>query len=557
MSGIFLEITIVICLAAFFSIVLRFFKQPPILAYILTGIVIGPFGQLQLQHTQELRMMAELGITLLLFMLGLEFKLKDLRSIGKTAFLVGIPQILLTFLAGYFLSLWLGFATVAALYIAAALTFSSTIIIVKLLANKRDLHSLYGKITIGILLLQDMVAIVTLMFLSTFSAAQGVFVTTVGITIIKAIMLFGIVAFLGKYIFPRLLDWLAKSDETLLLFSLGWTLGLALLVTSPIFGFSIEIAGFLAGIALANSTENFQIISRVRALQDFFITIFFVMLGLEIGGGTQIILFPAVVLFLFVVLVKPFVIMVSTGLLGYRKRTSFFTGFHLGQVSEFSFIIILLGSKLGHIPQSVVTTVTVVGLASFAVSTYVSLYTNTLYMLLKKYLHIFEFGIIHHKVSDTEEEIASFSNHVALIGANRMGSSILDALLAEGENVIVVDFDPDIVSELKERGVMSFFGDIADLDIQERAGLSSAKLVISTVSDVNDNMLLLDNLRRNNNKVRVVVVARDFADAKLLYDKGADYVVVPHVIGGKHLAKMIKEDSLDKIDGRKLPKNLQ
>lgn len=558
MSGIFFEITIIICLAAVLSIVLRFLKQPPILAYILTGIIIGPFGQLQLQNGPELRMMAQFGITLLLFMLGLEFKLKDLKSISKTAISIGIPQILLSGLGGYAISIWLGFSTIVSLYLAVAMSFSSTIIIVKLLSNKKDLHSLYGKIAVGILLLQDLCAVFVLMFLSMFVGQQEIFVDSVLIMLLKAALLFGLVIFLSKYVFPNLLDKLAKSEETLLLFSLGWALGLSVLVSSPIFGFSIEIAGFLAGVALANTSENFQIISRVRALQDFFIIIFFVVLGIETTSGDMGQLGgAAIALFLFVVLGKPLLTMLSMGILGYRKRTGFFTSTHLGQVSEFSFIILLLGNKLGHVNGSVVSLFTIVGLASFAFSTYVSLYANTIYKFVKDYLRIFEFGKIREIITEaSDEDLGNLSGHVALIGANRMGESILDALLEEEERVIVVDFDPDIVRELKDRGVMSVFGDIADSDIQERVRLKSAKLVISTVSDYEDNLLLLDAMHRNKNNAKVVVVAQDFTQAKRMYDAGADYVVLPHVIGGKHLAKMIKEDTLDKIDSKKASRHL-
>lgn len=558
MSGILFEVTIVICLAALFSILFRILRQPPILAYILTGILIGPFGQLQLQNHEGLRMMAQFGITLLLFMLGLELKLKDLRSIGKAAFLIGIPQIATTTFLGYFIAARLGFLAITSFYIGVALAFSSTIIIIKLISSKRDLQSLYGKISVGILLIQDLFAVFVLMFLSMFTKGQESFVVeSIALILIKACFLFAIVIALSKYVFPKLMDWLSKSEETLLLFSLAWVLGLSALVSSYLFGFSIEVAGFLAGVALANANENFHIISRVRALQDFFITIFFVVLGLETASGNiGAVIGPAVILSLFVFFGKPLIIMLIMGLLGYRKRTLLFTGVHLAQISEFSFIIIFLGSSLGHVTNDIVMLITIVGLLSFAASTYASIYTNSIYRFLGKYLHVFELGKIKKEFDSESELLDSLEDHVTLVGANRMGKSILDALLDEGEKVVVIDFDPDIVRELKERGVISIFGDISDTDIQERVKLHKARLVISTISDPEDNMLLLDGLRRSKNNAKVIVVAADFDDAKKLYDAGADYVVVPHVIGGKHLAKMIKENTLEKIDGKRSSKDL-
>ncbi|MBI2074592.1 MAG: cation:proton antiporter [Candidatus Levybacteria bacterium] len=571
MSGILFEVTVIICFAALISIIFRFLKQPPILAYILTGIIIGPFGQLQLQNHADLRMMAQFGITLLLFMLGLELKLKDLRSIGSTAFFIGIPQIILTAALGYFISFLLGFSLISSFYIAVALSFSSTIIIVKLLSAKKDLQSLYGKISIGMLLIQDFFAVFVLIFLSVFNKGSQELLLTqhLALIIVKAILLFAFVIFLSKKVFPLILDKLARSEETLILFSLAWVLGLSALVSSQIIGFSIEIGGFLAGVALANSKENFQIIARVRALQDFFITIFFVVLGMEAAtGDLGKVLVPALIFSVFVILGKPLIIMIIMGLFGHRKRTSLLTGIHMAQISEFSLIIIFLGSKLGHVTNDIVILMTTVGLVTFAASTYMSTHANSFYKHTKNYLGIFEIGKIREGKEESEG-LDDLSDHVALIGANRMGSGILDALLEEGEKVIVVDFDPDIIKDLKEKGVISIFGDISDIDIQQRLQLHRAKLVISTVSDVDDNILLIDGLHHTKNlpalsvrqagerqvSAKIIVVAQDFDDAKKLYDAGADYVVIPHIIGGKHLAKMIKENTLDKIDGRKSSKD--
>lgn len=552
MSGIFFELTIIICLAAFLSIVFRFLKQPPILAYILTGILVGPFGQLQFQNSQNLEVFAQFGIALLLFMLGLELKLKNLVSIGKSALLIGIPQIVITAALGFGLASLFNFSAISSFYIAVAVTFSSTILIVKLLSNKKDLQSLYGKISVGILLIQDLFAVFVLMFLSTITSETVSLSSGVGTILVKIFILFGIIIFLSRFVFPKVLDFLARSDETLFLFSLAWVFGLSVVVSSSLFGFSIAIAGFLAGISLANSSENFQIISRIRPLQDFFITIFFVYLGMQMSGGNlQNMLIPIIVFSAFVILVKPVIVMLIMGIFGHQKRTSFFTGLHMAQISEFSFIILFLGKSLGQINSDVVILVTLVGLISFAASTYMSIYTNPIYRIFKPPFGIFEFGVRSVSEDLGSDNLSSLANHVILVGADHMGKSILDALLDEDEKVIVVDFDPDVIKRLKETGVTSIFGDIADLDIQDRIRLSSAKLVISTMSDPEDTFLLLDGIKHSQSRAKVIVVASELDDEKDLYKKGADYVVLPHLLGGKHLAKMIKDDTLEKIDGRK------
>lgn len=552
MSTIFLEITIIICLASLLSILFRLLKQPTILAYILTGIIVGPFGQLQFGNPEIFRTLAELGITFLLFMVGLELKFSDLRSVGKIAVITGISQIVFTSLVGYAIALLLGFSSIAALYIAVALTFSSTVIIVKLLSDKKDLNSLYGKISVGFLLVQDFAAILILMFLSGFSRANGTAISLAdfGLILFKGFLLFAVILYLSRSIFPRLTDIIARSAETLFLFSIAWAFFVSAVVSSAPFGFSIEIGGFLAGLALANSSENFQIAARIRALRDFFITIFFVLLGMNmVFADINTIFLPALILAAFVLVGNPIIVMVIMGLLRYRKRTSFFAGLTVAQISEFSLIVVFMGNKLGHISNEVVALVTMVGVITFTLSSYMILGNNTLYRWLGRYLGIFERKDAH------EEQIGKhkiFKDHVILVGANRTGQSILDELRDSGHQVVVIDFDPDIIKKLENQNVDSFFGDITDLEIQEVAQLVSAKLVISTVTDIDDNFLLLQALAANNKRAKVIVVAQDQDEARELYKAGADYVVLPHLAGGRHIAKVISENKIENISQKVL-----
>lgn len=553
MGNIFLEITIILCLVAVLSIIFKLLRQPLILAYILTGIIIGPFAQLQLGSRELIQTMGQFGITLLLFMLGLEIKLKDFQALGKTIVIGGIIQIVLTQICAYLLALFFGFSFLTAFYLSLVLAFSSTIIVVKLISDKRDSNSLYGKIALGFLLIQDLIAILVLMFLSGFDPLNnGTAVFSLNsfiLIILKAVVLFAVIIYLSRRIFPKLLDSIAKSPEALFLVSIAWVFGLAALVSSPLVGFSIEIGGFLAGLALANAMENSQILARVRALRDFFITIFFVFLGMNmVFSDLGKIFLPALVLTLFVLIVKPLIIMGIVGFLGYRKRTSFFTGISLAQVSEFSLIIIFLGNKLGHISSEIVSLLTLVVIATFTVSTYMITHVYTLYKFFHKYLILFEKkGTLREITDQTTLEIEDLKDHVVLIGANRMGQSILDSIKETKEKLIVVDFDPEIVKKLKKQNIHSFFGDISDLEIQEKAKVCDAKLIISTVPDIEDNLLLIKSLNHSNRKAKIIVAAVDFNDARELYKAGADYVVLPHLAGARHISKILEENNLDKI----------
>ncbi len=546
MGNIFFEITIIICLAALLSLFFRFIKQPPILAYIVTGVILGPFGGLQLQSKDFLQTLGELGIAFLLFMIGLELKFSDLKSIGKVSAVTGIIQMALTFLGGFFISTALGFSQIAAIYIGIALSFSSTIIVVKLLSDKRDLQSLYGKISVGILLVQDFAAICVLIFLSAFSGSSLSALDFFGV-LVKAAALLGIVFFLSKKVFPVVLDKIATSSETLFLFSIAWALSLSALVSA--IGFSVEIGGLLAGLSLANTSENFQIIGKTRSLRDFFVTIFFVFLGMSmVFSSFSKIILPALLLSIFVLLIKPLIVAIPMGIFGYRKRTAFLTGISLAQISEFSLIILFLGVRIGQVPSEIVSLITAVGVITFATSNYMILGSANLYKTLISKIPLFE---RNNDLENGLDEYADHKDHVILIGADRTGGSVLNALISSGEKVLVIDSNPDVIRKLKtlryrSGQVKSLFGDISDLEIQERAGIKNAKLIISTVADPEDNIFFMSEIKKLRKRPKVVTIARDDREEEELKKAGANYVIQPHVLGGRYLAHLIKTDSLFK-----------
>lgn len=551
-GNIFSEITLIVVSAALFSLLFKILKQPAILAYILTGIVIGPFGGLQFQNFEVLRTLGTFGITFLLFMVGLELRFSDLKSVGKTSLIAGASQIVLTFILGFFLSKNFGFSQIESLYIAIALTFSSTVIAVKLLSDNKNLNSLYGKIAVGILLIQDFFAVLILILLSGFTNERQTFFDLLTITL-KGVSIFGLVLYLSKTILPKLVDLISRSSETLFLFSIAFALVMS--GTMSMVGFSPEIGGLLAGLALSNSSEHFQIIARTKSLRDFFVTIFFVVLGMSMTFKGAAIFQTTILLSVFVLLVKTLIVMSIIGFLGYKKRTSFLTAISLSQISEFSLIIVFLGGRLGHISTDVVSLITAVAVITFITSTYMVTYQNKLYDLFKKYFAIFE-----RKQTFEEQKLVDKKDHVILIGVNRVGVSVLDALLSAGEQVVAIDFNPDVIKKLRERKspsagsgqVTSLFGDISDSEIAERAALPVAKLVISTIPDIDDNIELISQVSAKGRssfgrRPKVVVVAEDDREEEELYKAGADYVIQPHVLGGKHLAHLIKTNSLAKI----------
>ncbi len=552
MANIFLDLTVIICIAAFFSLVFRFFRQPEILAYILTGILIASFHFFTASSKDVLQTMSQVGVTLLLFMIGLEIRVSELMSLGKALILSSLTQIFGTFILGFLISSFFKFDTITSFYVATALTFSSTIVVVKLLSDQRELHSLHAKFSLGILLFQDIFAIIFLIFLSGFDTQKGggIDILPLGLIFVKAAVLFGAIAYLSKNIFPKVFEFIAKSPETLFLVSLAWVFGLAAVVSSKFVGFSIEIGGFLAGVALANSLVNYQIIAKAKILRDFFIVIFFVLLGIQMSfANISQIIIPAIFLSIFVLLVKPFLVMLIFSILGYRKRTAFLTGVSLSQVSEFSLILVFLGLKLGHINQNTVSLITMVGLITFATSTYMISHWKSLYRIFAGKIDFMErANLKKDEIFEIDENLENIKGHVVVIGGDQMGESIIEALEDRDMEVIVVDFDPSVVKKFEKKNVHRVFGDISDLDIQQRVQIDNAKLVISTIPDTDDNVLLLKELKHENRRAKVVMMALDSRDAKILYKEGADYVILPHLAGGRQIAKIILENHIDKIE---------
>ncbi len=544
MDNLFIELAAVLAGAGLIAYLMRFLKQPSTIAYIITGLIIGPLGIIHIHHGDIFSGLSDIGITLLLFMVGLDLDVSQLKRIGKSAVTVGIGQIIFTAISGYVLLNVLGMNSVTALYIAIAITFSSTIIVVKLLSEKKDLQSLYGKLAIGIFLIQDIVAIFILIFLSSITSGSdtpfanftpgGQILLTLG----KAFIAGVVVIWLSKYIFPKLIKSIEKSDELVLLFALAWSLGLASIFSLPIIGFNAAIGGFVAGLALANSGVQHQMSSRIKPIRDFFIIIFFIVLGAGLVlPNIASALIPAIIISLFVLIGKPIIVMIILGFMGYKPRVSFMSGVTVAQISEFSLILIAIGLKADHITEKEVTIVTLVGIFTIAFSSYAILFADKIFKFLHPILSIFDF---HKSPKDKILTEKPPTNHIVLIGAHRLGSHILESIPGRKKDVVIIDFNPDIIHHYQKLGYLSICGDIADPYVQEVTNLHKARLIISTVPDLSDNLAIFEFIKRNKKRIQSIVTAQDESDAHLLYKQGADYVLVQHFIGGLHLADVIE-----------------
>jgi len=536
-NDLFIELSIIIVVATLLAGFMKLIKQPLIIAYILTGLVVGP-GVLNLvSNPENLEIFSKFGVSILLFIVGIGLSPKVIKETGKIAAITGLSQIFFTALFGYVLALLFGFSNVESIYISIALTFSSTIIIMKLISDKKDNEKLYARVAIGFLLVQDLVATAILIFTSTLATA-GNGPVVLALTIIRGIAVAVLLIVLTSKLLPKVGSFFANSQEFLFLFSVGWGLGTAALF--KYIGLSIEIGALIAGVTLSMTPYAHEIGSKLKPLRDFFIILFFIFLGstLELANLPSVII-PSIVLSIFILIGNPIILISIMGLLGYNKKTSFNVGLTVAQISEFSLIMILLGVDLGHVRSEVMSLMTLVGLTTIAGSTYMVLYSESLYPIFEKYLSIFEKKKTIHEV----EHHNTFD--VVVFGCNRVGYDFIKLFKDLGKNFVAVDFDPNVVKQLTESGVNCIYGDAEDAEFLDELNLTSAKMVVSTIPDRETNLFLLEKIRSVDANSIVINISYDLNEALELYDKGATYVILPHFIGGQFASELAHKSKLE------------
>ncbi|MBI4150321.1 cation:proton antiporter [Candidatus Woesearchaeota archaeon] len=541
---IFYELGLIIIVATLGGFLARFCRQPLIPAYILVGIVLGPWLGV-ITNSAMVETLSLAGIAFLLFLVGLELDINKLRDIGPVATIGGIAQVFLTGIAGFFLARLLGFSPMQALYLGIILSFSSTMVVVKLLGDKHELATLHGRIIIGLLLMQDIIAIFAL---STLATINGFFAHAFLLAMIKAI---GILIFLfvcGKYIFPKLFHYIASSQELLFLSALSICFFFSYLFN--VIGFSIAIGAFVAGLSLANLPYHIEIIGKVKSLRDFFATIFFVSLGLNLTlGNMDGLWWPLLWLTLAVVLLKPFIMLLLISAFGQARRTAFLSAAYLAQISEFSLILAAQGIALGHITKSIFTITVLLAMLTITLTSYFIKFDNALFQLFSSIIH--RLGIPQHNEKHLnylpEEQQQSYA--AVLIGYDRIGYDIFSSLQRSKRSFVVVDFNPDIIKQLVTQRVPCIYGDVGDEEIIDRLNFKKTAIVVSTVPMVDVNTILIHRIKQQSHKTAIFVTAESVRDALTLYNNGADYVILPHFLGGERVSSMIEqfEGNLEKV----------
>ncbi|NOQ56319.1 MAG: sodium:proton exchanger [Nanohaloarchaea archaeon] len=537
---VFLELSMIIGITVLVSGLMKLLRQPLIIGYIIAGIIVGPYFLDIVNSTETISSLSHIGIALLLFIVGLGLSPKVIKEVGKVSIITGVGQVMFTTLIGFAICKLFGFTTVTSLYIAVAMTFSSTIIIMKILSDKSDMKTLYGRIAIGFLIVQDLIAIFILMVVS--STSNGfVLKDLIFGTLLNGFGLLVILCLVGVYILPSIIRIIAKSQEFLLLFSMSWCMALASLF--HYLNFSMEIGALLAGFTLSLSPYRYEISCKLKSFRDFFIVLFFVLLGSQmIFADVTVYIVPIIVLSSFILFGNPLIVMVLMGLLGYTRRNSFFAGLTVAQISEFSIILIALGVKMGHLTNEILVLVTSVGLITIAGSTYMMLYSNKIYNHISKYLKIFERSgkkVDEHKYHESEDY------DIILFGYNRIGYDLLKYLEKTKNKFLVVDYDPETILKLAREGIDCRYGDGSDSEFLNELNFSKVKMIISTIPDFDTNLLLINRVKEHNDKAIIIVVSTDIDKSIELYNKGATYVIMPHFLGGQHTTTLIENYGFD------------
>ncbi|MEU2006891.1 cation:proton antiporter [Rhodococcus sp. NPDC019627] len=519
----FALIAVILAIAACAGLLATRLRQPMIVAFIGVGILVGPAGTGWVVADSTIELLARLGIAILLFLVGLKLDLHLIRSTGPVALATGLGQVLFTSVVGYLIAIALGMDSVTALYVAVALTFSSTIIIVKLLSDKRELEQLHGRIAVGFLIVQDIVVVLVMIALNVFGRQSGdSLALNIILVVVKGLGLLAAIGVLMRYVLPWLLHHIARSQELLVLFGVAYAVSIA--AVSDTLGFSSEVGAFLAGVSLASTPYRDALGARLVSLRDFLLLFFFLDLGSRLEFTHAADQIPEAAIFsLFVLIGNPLIVVLIMAVMRYPVRVGFLAGLTVAQISEFSLILAALGLSLGHISTATVSLITVVGLLTIGGSTYLILYSHQLYHRLERWLKVFERNRTRKvDIADEDAEV-----YAILYGLGRFGRHVADHLSRAGHSVLAVDFDPHRVGANSRDGVTAVYGSAEDVHFLETLPLNQARFVISTIPLLETNLALLHALHHHQYRGHIALTAHTVHDAEQLLAAGTEVILEP------------------------------
>ncbi len=558
-GSVFYEVSSLVLLAAALGLAGLVLRQPLVVSFIAAGILAGPGALGLVQSEDYITLLSQISIAVLLFLVGLKLDVNLVRNLGRVAVATGMGQVTFTAFFGFLICLALGLDWLTAVYVGVALTFSSTIIIVKLLSDKQEIDALHGKIALGFLIVQDIfvvVAMVTVSAIGLGGAAEGDAAASMAMLAGGAALMLGFTYIFIRYLANPLMGLISRSSELLVIFAVGWAAGFA--AVGDMIGLGKELGGLLAGVSLASTPMRDAVSSRLASLRDFLLLFFFLSLGatLDLSTlGAQV--GPAVVLSLFVLIGNPLIVLAIMGYMGYRKRTGFLAGLTVAQISEFSLIFMAMGITLGHVGDEAMGLVTLVGLVTIALSVYMITWSHKLYGWFEGLLGIFERRKPFRELEDDSPEAAARNYDFIILGLGRYGCRIGQGLKAKGFKLLGVDFDPEALRNWRKMGLDAHFGDATDPEFLAHLPLSGVKGVISAVprsrgplTEADGHKALLHALKAAGFGRDVAVTVNQMSDGNAYRDLGATIVLAPFDDAAEGAVRKIMHEGDVEEEGR-------
>ena len=525
------DLALSIIMAWLLGVAANFIRQPLILAYLVAGFLLGPSGLKWVQSEQSITTIAELGLIFMLFMIGLEIDLKKIIRAGNVILVTSAVQIFGCFALALALFMLIGIPLgnqkFDALYLAVAVALSSTVIIVKVLYEKNEIDTLPGRVTLGVLVLQDLFAI---LFLAIQPSLNDLNLDVVLVSIIRVGVLLGTALLFSRYTLPHLFHLIAQLPELVLVGALAWCFALS--EFANFLGLSREMGALVAGVSLSTFPYALDVTAKVTSLRDFFITLFFVTLGMMIPVPTLSVLGVALILTGFTVVSRLATVFPPLYAMQQGLRASILPAINLAQISEFSLVLIQVGVQSGQ------TTPGIAGAASTAfvilavLSTFVMMRSDPITRSAIPFLK--QLGLKDLDASDEPASQSERKRRIIMLGFYRVASSFLSELERRQasllEQIFVVDFNPNVHHALRARGVQVHYGDISHADTLSHAGIADAEIVILTVPDSllkgTSNEKLVRHIRMVNPTAKIIATADILAETATLYAAGADYVTI-------------------------------
>ena len=544
-SAEFVDLIQILGVATLAAVAATLLRQPIVVAFIFVGVIVGPAGLSLVPHDSAfVDIFGRVGIALLLFVVGLKLDPALIRTAGFVAVVSGLGQVIITTVLGFLITFAFGVDLLSAFYISLALTFSSTVIIVKVLSDRREIDSLHGRIALGILIVQDIVVILALTLLSGLAGAEGDESTLeqLALSLLRGAALVAAMIIVARFLIPLIEPRMLSTPEVLVLGGISWAVLMAAGATWA--GFSPEMGAFMAGVVLATKRPRQLVAARLTTVRDFLLLFFFVSLGVHLGfADLRDQILPALGLSLFVLVGNPLIVMGIAVAMGFRARTGLFAGMALAQISEFSFVLMALGLDLGHVDESSLALVTLVGLITFAASTYMITYSHQIYRFAQPVLNRIERRVAHREDEVFDE--ADEPVEVLVFGTGRLGTVILSRLQEMEVEAMGVDFDPVAVRRLQDLGFHMRFADVEAPEFLQGLPLSSARIAVSTIRSPEIEVGILEALREHNFRGPVLLTSQSTSTADRLEGLGATLVLLPFEAAGERASEMIEETLRD------------